>query len=772
MAQDTVSANEEGGASNAIEMIVVTATKREQSSQDIGGSLAVIGSETLDAYNAANGKDIVSLTSGVLVNDSFGSAASFVIRGIGQNDFQSNSSPSAAVYVDDVFQAYNISGSPQLFDLERVEILKGPQGTLYGRNASSGAVNFITRRPTEEFDGYAQVGYGNFNRIEAEAAVGGPVSETLLYRVSGRFLTHDGVLDNDSFDPETFPAGAGEAWAPEDWSGRAQLLWKATPATTILLSGHYAEQNGTPNQPIAIATGQDPDSAAVCPGRDGAPGADRSGCRAGFSPDSFGGGFGGGFPEILDEEFTVGVNFIRPLDNEFYGVTLDIDHEFDFATLTSISSYQGWDFFQEFDEDAALYQGLNIVYDRDFYQYSQELRLNGVNGPVDWLVGAFGSVDEFSEDQLVYCGERTGLLGSCQYIGAPGRVSPTSPSDRLQANSLNSVYDQKTTTVAVFTHNEIELTFSLSLVAGYRFTYEEREFEGTGTVIFNDGSTEITDQNGLGPAAGSREIENQKSSGQIGINWKADDTTLVYLSFSESFKSGGFDGAVASNAVQFLTPYDTETVRSYELGIKADPLDNLRINAAVYFTEYDSPQARIRADTALPGSGAVIPITLLSNLDEAEIYGFELEAVWVPVEGLTLSGTLSLLDSEIKQEGINAPVFDGNDLSFAPNVSATLAASYEASLGGGLIGIARANMKYVGDHFLRPENFAIDEESYTTVDAALAIASENGKWEVSVWSKNLGNKQYRVNAVGGFGNDVFYLGLPRTYGGQVTYRFN
>ncbi|MEP7245321.1 MAG: TonB-dependent receptor plug domain-containing protein, partial [Gammaproteobacteria bacterium] len=183
LAGGTAQAQEgQGAAAPALEEVLVTAQKRQESAQNVGLSIAALSAEQIDAMNAGSAKDLVNHVSGVLVNDNFGAYSSYVIRGIGQNDLEANSSPSAAVYVDDVYQANTIAGSPLVFDQQRVEILKGPQGTLYGRNSSSGAINFISKHPTPELEASAKVTLGEFDHYEAEGAVSGPISDGLMYR--------------------------------------------------------------------------------------------------------------------------------------------------------------------------------------------------------------------------------------------------------------------------------------------------------------------------------------------------------------------------------------------------------------------------------------------------------------------------------------------------------------------------------------------------------------------------------------------------------------
>ncbi len=271
-----------GQEQTTLEEIVVTAQKRTETAQDVSVSIAVISGEDIRNANAASAKDLVNKMSGVLAQDHYGTNTFYVIRGIGLNDYRVNSSPSAAVYVDEVYQATMLGGSPGVFDVERVEVLKGPQGTLYGRNASSGAVNIITRKPSDTRDGYVKAGYGSYQRVSLEGAVGGPLSEAVAFRVSGMLDRYgESVYDNVSPIPQLRAVAPGDAFVPENWGGRGQLLWHAGTATDVLLKASYSNRSGASANTIAIPTQQIAGSAAVCPGVNGAPDAARAGCRTG-----------------------------------------------------------------------------------------------------------------------------------------------------------------------------------------------------------------------------------------------------------------------------------------------------------------------------------------------------------------------------------------------------------------------------------------------------------------------------------------------------------
>jgi iron complex outermembrane recepter protein len=744
-------------ADGGLDEIVVTAQKRSESIQNVGISISAFSAEQLDSMHLDSAKDVVNHIAGVLVNDNFGAFPSYVIRGIGQNDFEANTSPSAAVYVDDVYQANTIAGSPLVFDLDRVEVLKGPQGTLYGRNSSSGAVSLISRRPTDHFEVEAQVGAGEYGHYEAQGAVSGPITDTLAYRVSGKGLRQDSPYDMVTPNP-AIPAASGAAFAPRDSAFRGQLQWRPGADTTVLFLAHYAQQNGIAENWQAIPTTQIP-GAAICPGRNGpADPAARAGCQAGYAA--------GGFVVPPSDPFTVSVNFLQPMDNRFMGFSGHVDHTLPFATLTSITAYEDFHFFRNWDEDGTVIQGLNFQEDIHFHQLSEELRLAGRQGRIDWLLGAFYSSDSDHDDRVAYAGNLINGIGTINYVGASGRVGPTSPhfADRLAtANALPSNLTQITNSAALFTDDEVQLTDQLALVAGYRFSYEKRRFHGFGGVRFTDGTTGFADQNNLGDAVGDVHIETRRSSGRVGLNWQLDPHKLLYVLASDGFKSGGYDGTVSSNFAQTFTPYKPEVVTSGEAGFKTD-WSHLRVNGDLFHSHYEHPQARIRHDVLAADGVTIIPQTQLSNLDAAKAQGAELEITWRPLKGLTFDSSATYLNTRIQQSGPLASIYDGNPLPFAPRFSVTLGGQYEWLVGRGLMAGVGVDSKYLGNHYMRPEQFAIDKQHYTVVDVLAHLGSESGTWQVEFYGKNVGNEEYRTNAVGGIGADVFALSQPATWG--------
>jgi len=678
-------------AQTAYDEVVVTATKRDKRLQDLGLSLSVVDGAELARFDGA--EELAERVSGLQAAVANGSQVIFQIRGIGAVDHQALTPTAAAVYIDGTYLATNVQTSPLLFDVERAEVLKGPQGSLYGRNATSGAINFISVLPGNETTGYVSGEYGNFDRFNLNAAATLPVTDNFSLRLAGRYLSEGPTLENVATVPNV--EAPEEAGGERDEFGlRAIGRLQASPATEVIFNLHYAEDNGINPAPLN---------------------------------DSL---------DLEDHQISVGAEGIQRTDNEFYGGSVTVNHGFGAFDLTSITAFEGFNQQYGFDFDgrplslafdldgnflsagnnfgldennAGTVVGSNLSYDRNFEQVSQELRLSYESDKFELLGGVYLEAQDFDQEYLLYCGELNPdtLLGTCAYIGAPGRVGPNPASDAV-ATTLQTLTEQSRETAAIFTYNTIEVAPRLDVVVGARLTYENIDGSGRGQHIFSDGVTALNDQNGLGLAVGENSITDVRLSGNFGLNYTLANETLLYASYSNGFKSGGFNGEVINNATHFTDEglFEAETVNALEAGLKF-ARSNFGFNLAGFYQFYDQPQARIFVPFATEDGGSFTSNSL-SNLDEATSFGLEADVSWAPFKGLDLFAAVTLLDTEINQEENpsvpqNAENFDGNPLPFASDFSTVLSARYEWLLTDDLNASLDANAKYQSAFYLDAE---------------------------------------------------------------------
>ncbi|MGB2176737.1 MAG: TonB-dependent receptor [Hyphomonas sp.] len=715
-----------------LDPVVTTATASQTPLSDIPMSVSVISGDELGLTSPYLGaEDVTDLLTGVEAAVANGTQVAFQIRGIGAVDHQALTPGAAAVYSDGVLLATNVQTGLMLYDLSGIEVLKGPQGTLFGRNASSGAISFLTARPESGQSRYLRAGYGNLERTDVEGAFG-QTSGGFSYRLAGRYLSRDAALDNRGG-----PDAAGGI--RDEFGLRLGLNWEEALGGALLIRTHYEEDNGVNAAPRNDTLG------------------------------------------LSDHDISVGSDGVQDTDNEFYGTSAEYVRNLGDWTLTSLTAFEGFNQSYGFDFDGAvaLYGNplfnANLSYDRNFRQYSQEVRLKTERAGGSTLFGAYAAVEDFSQTYTIWCGELdpNSLLGTCPYVGAASRAGPDPVSDGT-AMTLVTDIRQERSVLAAFTYNEFALSDRLTATLGARITQETIEGAGAGRHIFDDGTIGYNNVGGLGLAAGSNEIEDTKLTGNMALAYDAGAGT-AYASIANSYKSGGFNGEVQNNATHFANEglFDAETVTAYEAGFKSNPSAGFVWNAALFYQDYDAPQARIFVNFPLP-DGSSITSNSLSNLDAATVYGLDADMRWQATEALSLQGGLTLLDTKIEQTtdtGGNAAKFDGNPLPFAPDVSATLGGRYAFDVTSNAEGHISLHAKYRSRYYLDPEGLASRmQKGFTTLQAEAGIHFADPGIDVTLWARNLTDEDYALSGYGFIGYDTFRSD-PRTYGLRIGYSF-
>ena len=715
-----------------LDPVVTTATASQTPLSDIPMSVSVINGENLALASAYLGaEDVTDLLTGVEAAVANGSQVSFQIRGIGAVDHQALTPGAAAVYSDGVLLATNVQTGLMLYDLASIEVLKGPQGTLFGRNASSGAISFLTARPEDGQSRYLRAGYGNLERTDVEGAYG-QTSGGFSYRLAGRYLSRDTALDNTGG-----PDAAGGI--RDEFGLRLGLSWDDALGGSLLIRTHYEEDNGVNAAPRNDTLG------------------------------------------LSDHDISVGSDGIQDTDNEFYGTSAEYVRDIGEWTLTSLTAFEGFNqsYGFDFDGGVALFGNplfnANLSYDRNFRQYSQEIRLKTEHARGSTLFGIYAAAEDFSQTYTIWCGELDPdtLLGTCPYVGAASRAGPAPVSDGTAMTLITDIRQERSV-LAAFTYNEVSLTDRLTATLGARITQETIEGAGAGRHIFDDGTVGYNNVGGLGLAAGTNDIEDTKLTGNVALAYETSAGT-AYVSVANSYKSGGFNGEVQNNATHFSDEglFDAETVTAYEAGFKSEPSGRFIWNAALFWQDYDAPQARIFVNFPLP-DGSSITSNSLSNLDAATVYGLDADMRWQATDALSLQGGLTLLDTQIDQTsdiGGNAGKFDGNPLPFAPDVSATLGGRYDFTLTSDTEGHVSLHAKYRSHYYLDPEGLASRmQKGFTTLQAEAGLRFANSGIDVTLWARNLTDEDYALSGYGFIGYDTFRSD-PRTYGVRIGYTF-
>ena len=733
-----------------LEEVVVTSTYREQSLQDIPIAVSALGGDLMVK------EDIFDLT-GISLNTPNFSFAEFapgqtipVMRGIGSADDGAGLDNSIAIFLDGVYIGRGAGNNFEMFDLERVEVVRGPQGTLFGRNAIGGAVLVKTSKPSEEFEGKVALTAGNYGTFRAQGFVSGPLSENVRGKLVASTRQHDGYVDNVVLGTELQDE--------DNVSVRGQLLWVGD-SSEWLLSADYAEDDRADMGRTPIV---DKAPLQAIMDQNGLPGGARANPRKNTSPYD-------GYSQ-----------------REMGGVSLTGDFQFDYGTLTSITAFRSVDTSWQMTSIGAGVGGLGLPFDEvvddieeSVETFSQEFRwTSNIEGPLSYTAGVFFFYEDTDRTEVF----RTTVAGDYNDPTAPFRITNVG-SQAILGNDYAQTANE-TTSVAVFAQGDYELTDKLTVTAGIRFTRDEKDYTATsvncGMVAAGDPSLAGTKfenwagcggvgASGLNIIAETFEVTPSDSwsdvSPKLSVQYAMTDTTMVYASWAKGFKSGGFAGSQGVEAVA-SEPVDQETAYNYEVGIKSDITDSLRVNATAFYMDYEDLQV-VRFG---PVPGSEFGTFVTTNLGSADIKGFELESTLYLTDSFKLDGFFAYLDSEGKDLIINGGDYSGQQLLGAPEVSYNLRASYDQSMSFGDIAASvtfshedESRRDYVDDRI------KVDERDL--VDARLAWTSTDGALELALWGKNLTEEDYisHMYVIGPGGIGVW--GAPRTYGVTGTFSF-
>lgn len=741
----TVATTPAVGAEGVLEEVTVTAQKREQLAQDIPIAIAAFSQEELRNLGVHSLDQVPNFIPNVQLFDEYGTGQpTWVIRGVGLADWSANNTPAAAIYVDDVYLTSNVMGGVGLFDLERIEVLKGPQGALYGRNTSGGAVRVVSRRPElEESGGYAMLTYGRWNDAIAEAALNVPVGDQAAWRLAGRWEQSGDAWQTSLVDNEEF----GEK---DRWSIRSSFLFDVGEATEVLLIlGAARDQSETVlGRGIGI---YDPFTGGFCePLLNGY--LDDSACatNATFYDPEF------RFPDVQREDGRTTLSDpINRLDNESLSVNLQIRHDFAAARLTSVTAYHGFDYALSFDYDGSQGEFGHQFARSDIEAFSQEFRLESLaDGPVRWLVGLEYGRDDLSED-------RDFLVGDDPIVGA------------LLGEAANLQYDQETRHTAAYGQLDWSFADRWTLGAGIRYTDETKKYrDGNFTLFF--GGFPFPFHAGL-----SNDTDLEIWSGKLSLDWQVNDNAMLYASYSRGFKSGGFFGGFPADGEQSITPYGEETVDAWEIGFKSQWLDDsLRLNGAVFYYDYQDVQGYLTFFSEVTGT----VVTSLSNIGDAEHTGAEIDLAWQATDKLLLQASAGWLDAEITDSDAFAASWlgtleplEGRDRPFAPDFTYTLLGRYDFRIGN-YDWSAQVDWSWRDDR--SGSGLSIIEQTmfaqlgdYGLLGARISMADPDGRWEAALWGRNLADERYFVNVTtDDLASWMRLPGEPLSYG--IDVRFN
>ena len=749
---------QQGSSGFVLEEIVVTARKREENLQRTPLSIAAFTADELKFRQIRSTDQLADATPNLTFDayaPSSGQSASSQIymRGIGQSDFTAVTDPGVGLYVDGVYMARSFGGVIDFLDLERIEVLRGPQGSLFGRNTIGGAIALHTKRPTNEFHGDVELEVGSDDMFNATGNINIPMTDNFFGKFSLTSRQRDGYADRvqlaerqiDGIPAETDGVDLGD---DDTFSARASFVWQPSDTLDFFLSADYTDEseNGSP----ATSRGLNDESVFPAHTNRFENGLAFGGNCPLFPPpvDGPGAGSDGNFMCLNDtwlrDEFESEGNAEVSSEFEVWGISLEANWDIsESMALKSITGYRDMDAYSARDADGTPYLVFHTQDPFEQDQFSQELQLSGATERLKWLVGLYYFEEEADNPNPVQFPEPT--------IGAIISGGQTD----------NDNY-------AVFSQVTYDLTDQWALTGGIRYTDETKRFSpysfADGFYIsagletppftrFADCPTGqepgcsgqpgrlFTDGDQIVPAGEYKE-EFDDWTPMVNLSYQANDDVMLYATYSEGFKSGGFDQRFAVPAP--VTSFDPETAETYEVGMKSSWADNtLRFNAALFYTDYEDIQIIVRQGFA--------PITF--NAGTAEIQGFEIETTWVPTAAWIIQAAVGYIDAEyddldasVESVGITLD----HNLPQTPEWSGNLAIAYTTELGSWSL-TPRLDWSYTDEVYNNAVNSPqLVMDSYDMINASITAESNDGKWQIMLAGRNLGDETILISGSSGY----------------------
>ena len=733
-------------AQSVLEVISVTASKKSQSIQSSNVAVTAFSGDALRELNMTDSTDVASQTPGLNIGTPVGEGnnPSISLRGVGLNDFNDNNEGPIAVYRDEIYQSAMPGLTFQLFDLERVEVLRGPQGTLYGRNATGGLVHFISKKPTKEVEGFASLTLAQYNQIKTEGAISGALSDTVQARLSLATNNHDGYVKN------RIGKDANEA---DNKAARLQVNFDLSDNLTALVNIHAADSETiAPQYQHQVTSGE--------------------------GVDFF------GYADTDNDVFAGDYNREGILSIESKGGSVNLAYSADNYEFYSVTGFEDVEKYHEEDSDVGPNSGIKPDFASQNKQFSQEFRVQFTAGEMEWMLGAY-----------YFDNEVKGALNlDVNYPGAvidgiTGAPAGTFGTDYVPFFNYDVDYVQDTESVGLFGQVEMDLNEEFRLTLGLRYTTEERSMDYQNKTTTNPdavlnsclipagdvcdfgfgsdypGTDYFLDFTKNNPAVNDlNTLDDDNISGRISLDYTPSKDLLVFANISSGFKSGGFNGGFLdfTDGVEVEdVGFDAEELLSYELGFKSTLADgDVRLNATAFYYDYKNYQA-------LSFAG----LSQFINNSDATVSGADIELTWLPGDNWDINLGASFINSEVdKVITRGADPILGSEMVLAPNFSLNGLVRYQATNKISL----QVDFNHQGEQYFDITNSEIStEDSYTVFNARVGYdISDN--LSVSAFVKNLTNEEYRVYSfdfTGPAGLNQNFYAPPRWAGISLAYTF-
>ncbi len=714
--------------------IVVTAQRREQNLQDVGTSVTAFDAHALEQLGFKDVTDIAGQVPGLQYNQYGATVTIYNLRGVSQNDFSDHQEAPIAVYADDAYIGSTGALAGSLFDLQRVEVLRGPQGTLFGRNATGGLIQYVSKLPTDTPEAYLQLTGGNFGTFESEGAVSGPLTDKLSGRLSFDVSRHDGYISNN----------VGHAIDDQDqYALRLQFRIKPTDNGEILVKLHALNNNHETSGNYSWAASY-PDATG------------RGVFAPAGTPDL------GGYVNPNSSPFNQSEDRRGLFNRTVWGANVRVNWNFDAFSLASVTDYLKMQ--KRYGEDSDVSPNPIFNYDTEahYQQFSQEFRLNGKYRSLRWIAGAY------------YLNYKT---TNFEQTTLPDYIPPV---PFPYGNGLANL-NLRTSSPSVFGQLEYNFTDHWVGIVGARYTIDQKQY------LYNYSCNVCGPPDPTAPPGGFPYNLNYSTAtgypdakktyrmpmGKAELDYKIDQDNLLYASVNRGAKGGGWSapssGYVNLNPGYVFVPtlkmnYDEERLTSYEAGFKSTFWDGAaRLNGDVFYYDYKNYQ----------GFFLDVATQIVENID-AKVKGSELELAVVPFHGMHVQLGVSYLDTQALNVPTPASILVTSQLPQAPPWSVNAVARYEWAAFGGKLS-AEVDAKWNKALYLELINAPVDRQpSYTLTNARVGYSDPSGRWDVSAYCKNCFNTLYRIynlDLSGFLGINQSVYGTQRLYGASVAYHW-
>ena len=725
---------------SATGQIVITARRTEEKLQRVPSSVSAFNQRALDRIQAQDTTGLQGAVPNLNIVQGRGSsnATNIFIRGIGQPDALQTFDPAVGVYVDDVYLSRIRGSQLDLLDLDRIEVLRGPQGTLYGKNTIGGAIKFVTHRPSDTLRANGSIAAGSYNQLEGKGSLSGPISPGFDIGVSVLGARRDGFVE-DSSDSREYNN-------KKTFAGRAAVALNPTSKVRVDLTADYQRDDAALNvgRPVNNLTTFSGTTLVVT------------------DPVNAGGSY------HWKGRTTPGLPNSTKLTHYGFAGTVAVDLT-DALTVKSITAYRRLKTDDFVDIDATQYEVGDVFVGVRQNQLSQEFQASYTSAKFNGVAGLYYLKENIVSHQEAFADD---LLGPAFFNSGFLRTVD----DRLHTRSY-----------AAYANGSYEIVPTVRLSAGLRYTKETKDYFRTTSSFFSLLPV-FNATFAFAPPKGKWHDWSPMAS----LDWQIDPTTMVYLRAAKGFKSGGFNGR--ANTAGEASEYDPETVWSYEAGFKTTIANQLRLNGAIFHSDYKDYQARIGdIDPAAPFP---TPLLKVLNVGKLRIRGAELEASWTPVTGLLIDGQLGYLDADYKEFADDR--FPGGSRAFqtppfAPKWTLRLGSQYAFGLGSAGSLTVGAQTRYKSRTALAVDNTLIQypsfvspgigtttevaglfQKGYWVHDARIAWEDRSKKFEIGLYGYNLTKKAYKTDAqeFSNIGNiRTVYYGAPRTVTLRLTARY-